>query len=301
MVLNKADTVSEEELMRVYGALMWSLGKVIQTPEVVRLYVCSFRPDKQQNKALLTREENELVSEIEALPMNAAVRKVNEMIKRARYVRVHALIMNHLRQEMPSMFGKGSAKARLLANLGEEFGRVQQKYNLPSGDFPSSELFARCLQDVDFTKFPKLSTRSLAVLEEAIGRDLPGLMQTYPMTLGINFTPKLNPFSQEPDSAGSRLNDDWKDFGRVDQERYRGIWIAMKLNGEVLPSALARQLFKTSGLGTGELALIWRLADIDRDGALGFEEFCLAMHLIDVARRGVVLPDALPLTLYPPS
>lgn len=28
--------------MRVYGALMWSLGKVMQTPEVCRVYIGSF-------------------------------------------------------------------------------------------------------------------------------------------------------------------------------------------------------------------------------------------------------------------
>jgi hypothetical protein len=27
------------QLMRVYGALMWSLGKVLNTPEVVRVYI----------------------------------------------------------------------------------------------------------------------------------------------------------------------------------------------------------------------------------------------------------------------
>nr|NVI76626.1 putative achaete scute target 1 [Cucujiformia] len=39
IVLNKADMVDHQELMRVYGALMWSLGKVLQTPEVARVYI----------------------------------------------------------------------------------------------------------------------------------------------------------------------------------------------------------------------------------------------------------------------
>lgn len=49
IVLNKADMVDHQQLMRVYGALMWSLGKIIHTPETARVYIGSFWDEPMKN------------------------------------------------------------------------------------------------------------------------------------------------------------------------------------------------------------------------------------------------------------
>ena len=91
IVLNKADMISTQQLMRVYGAMMWSLGKVIQTPEVTRVYVGSFWEQPLQiddNRKLFELEENDLFADLQTLPKNAALRKLNDLIKRARLAKV---------------------------------------------------------------------------------------------------------------------------------------------------------------------------------------------------------------------
>ena len=44
IVLNKADMIDTDQMMRVHGSLMWSLGRVFETPEVVRVYIREVGP-----------------------------------------------------------------------------------------------------------------------------------------------------------------------------------------------------------------------------------------------------------------
>ncbi|XP_041109439.1 intersectin-2-like isoform X2 [Polyodon spathula] len=63
----------------------------------------------------------------------------------------------------------------------------------------------------------------------------------------------------------------------------------------------ARNALIMSNLTQTQLATIWNLADIDRDGKLKAEEFILAMHLVDMAKTGQPLPLSLPPDFIPPS
>lgn len=94
IILNKADMVDHQQLMRVYGALMWSLGKVLITPEVARVYIGSFWDNPlhfDMNRRLFELEEQDLFNDLQSLPKNAALRKLNDLIKRARLAKVNCL------------------------------------------------------------------------------------------------------------------------------------------------------------------------------------------------------------------
>ena len=95
IILNKSDMVTSQQLMRVYGALMWSLGKVIKTPEVARVYIGSFWDQPlfiSDNRKLFEAEEYDLFRDLESLPRNLAIRQLNDFVKRARMVKVYYCI-----------------------------------------------------------------------------------------------------------------------------------------------------------------------------------------------------------------
>ncbi|XP_070191110.1 ralBP1-associated Eps domain-containing protein 1-like isoform X6 [Littorina saxatilis] len=64
---------------------------------------------------------------------------------------------------------------------------------------------------------------------------------------------------------------------------------------------VAKNFFEKSKLPVVELSKIWQLSDLNRDGALSVEEFCIAMHLVVLRRNEIELPDILPVSLMPYS
>ena len=186
VVLNKAASVPRQSLMRIYGALMWSLSKVVMTPEVLRVYIGSFwnEPNKcAETATLIELEMASLLQDLRSLPASGAVRKLNELVKRGRLLKVHACLLDHLRSEMPGMFGNKEKKKReLLADLGGAFRTVQRAHALPPGDFPDMAHFKSVVEDMDFSAFPSLSGsrlkkgKAITAIDEALAEAIPRLM-----------------------------------------------------------------------------------------------------------------------------
>ena len=160
---------------------MWSLGKVMLTPEVCRVYIGSFwdRPLQNTEQApLLLQEKADLFNDIATLPQNAVMRRINELVKRARSVKVHAYIIHYLRKQLPYTWGRRDKQRRLIDRLDREFVMCARRYELPKGDFPQLGPFKAALLEVkDLSSFQKLDKRMVKEMDKVFSVDIPELLQ----------------------------------------------------------------------------------------------------------------------------
>lgn len=113
-----------------------------------------------------------------SLPQNAVVRRINELVKRARSVKVHAYIIHYLKKQMPYVIGKSEKQRKLLDRLDREFVACARRYNLPLGDFPNVDVYRKMLAEIkDISDFKRLDKNLVYEMDRVLTHDIPLLLQ----------------------------------------------------------------------------------------------------------------------------
>eukprot|EP00918_Siedleckia_nematoides_P017836 GHVU01038226.1.p1 GENE.GHVU01038226.1~~GHVU01038226.1.p1 ORF type:complete len:494 (-),score=116.24 GHVU01038226.1:451-1932(-) len=335
IILNKADSVSTQQLLRVYGALMWVLGRVFNTCEVSRVYIGSFWDQPlhyDENRALFEAEASDLYGDMCRLPKNAALRKLSDLIKRARLCKAHMFLMSHMRTKF-GFFGRDATRKTLLDNLPEVYKAVCQEYGISAGDLPPAEELRLQLQDVDIHKFPKMDKSCKAVrgIDEMLCTHIPRLIELLPkeeresMPLdghlaAANPSPFMDlrePHSVQSAAAAAASSSQPTQAGtggaaaptwgvsrylmqrpNVDAYRHDFNRLGPDVNG-FLSADQTKEDLEKSKMPSAVLHRIWNLADVTRDGFLDLYEYSLARHFIQMKVEGLDLPNELPKALLP--
>ena len=107
------------------------MGKVFKTPEVLRVYVGSFWDEdyyNDHNAALFDAEATDFIPDLRGLPRHCATRKkINEFVKRTRQMKVHVIIIEHLRRQFGWFGSKDKKQMKLLNNLRREFKEIAKR------------------------------------------------------------------------------------------------------------------------------------------------------------------------------
>nr|KAF6406657.1 EH domain containing 2 [Molossus molossus] len=268
------------------------------------------------NRRLFELEEQDLFRDIQGLPRHAALRKLNDLVKRARLVRVHAYIISYLKKEMPSVFGKDNKKKQLILKLPVIFAKIQLEHHISPGDFPDCQKMQELLMAHDFTKFHSLKPKLLETLDDMLTHDIAKLMpllrqeELESTEVGVQGGAfegtHMGPFVERgPDEAledGEEGSDDEAEWVVTkDKSKYDEIFYNLAPADGKLSGTKAKTWMVGTKLPNSVLGRIWKLSDVDRDGMLDDEEFALASHLIEAKLEGHGLPTNLPRRLVPPS
>lgn len=313
-ILNKSDQVDRQKLLRVYGALMWSIGKVMKTPEVLRVYVGSFWDQPLQyddNQELFEMEEADLMNDLRNLPCNSAIRKINELVKRVRIAKVHAYILGYLREQMPMFMGKEKKKQKLLGDLGAVFRAVMKRHNLAPGDFPHIDEYRSKLEEQDFSKFNSVKTSVIEAAENTLSNDIPRLMEALPrVRRDVDIDPMMvtPEFENENDNSMNPFGESTVSVCHYDEKEEwclddymaanENTFSCNSTNGYVT-GGKAKEILMASGIDVSGLRQIWDLSDIDKDGKLDAYEFTIALYLTEKVQEGYDIPSTLDEEMVP--
>lgn len=148
--------------------------------QVIRVYTGSYWDQPLVNddfEAMFSEDENLLIDELIDLPRSCAERKLNELVKRIRIIKVHVCLLSYLKKQMPRWVGKQKAQKRLTEKMEHIFDMVRMQHDLSPGDFPEVSAFVKSLEDQDFSQFPIADRQTIQTLDDLILKDIPNIVK----------------------------------------------------------------------------------------------------------------------------
>ena len=222
------------------------------------------------------------------LPWVSLERRLSCLLKRALQVRTNAILLNHIRSQLPALLGGREKQVKLSNDLENVFASVSSKFSIPPSHFPSLSTFRSILLSCDLSQSRKLRQKDLDMLDEAINVDIPFIARQ----AGLN-VPKQDTImlSKSQGTVSHEL------IESPNLSEYLEEFESLGPSGGKLTGAQVKGNFLKSGLPSGNLYRVWNLSDVDGDGLLDLYEFALAKKLISLSLSGAELPRVLPFHL----
>uniref|UniRef100_A0A5S6Q8P6 EH domain-containing protein n=1 Tax=Trichuris muris TaxID=70415 RepID=A0A5S6Q8P6_TRIMR len=306
IVLNKVDSVGWCELDRVQENIMWSLSRTFKRVEVPQVFLGSFwsKPLKRPDMfGVINRYQDQLLVEIRQLPFTVQVRRLNDVIRRAKLARIHALISRNLSHSLPTVKGRaGKTYMRLVLRrlTRRVYPKLITKHKIFFFDLPHPLLIRKLLIGSHRAPKKKVTLSMIHHVEDFLRNDVTAFVSVLPhrcqhafLKMGRLDVPKigLNP-----------LKHDWCNVSKeANKCRWRECFYRLKPRHGFLHSSHAKEYMRYAGLSVIILNDIWRLVDSDNDELINEEEFCLLNWLMMQSKRGRRIPLELPKQLRPPD
>ncbi|KAM6942292.1 uncharacterized protein PEZ65_004159 isoform 7-T7 [Lycodopsis pacificus] len=192
LILNKADSLSTQNLMRVYGALFWSMAPLMKVTEPPRVYVSSFWPQDyaaDTSRELFMKEETSLLEDLNQVIENQMENKIAFVRQHGIRVRIHALLVDRYLQTYSDKLGWFSDPDEVFQDIVDDpdkyyiFKSILAKTNVSKFDLPNKEAYQDFFGVNPVSSFKQLSSHCswtggclLEKIERAISYELPALL-----------------------------------------------------------------------------------------------------------------------------
>ncbi|XP_044202507.1 sarcalumenin-like isoform X2 [Thunnus albacares] len=194
LILNKADSLTTQDLMRVYGALFWSMAPLINVTEPPRVYVSSFWPQDYSadtSRELFMKEETSLLEDLNQVIENQMENKIAFIRQHGIRVRIHALLVDRYLQTYYDKLGWFSDPYEVFHDIVTDpdkyyiFKSILAKTNVSKFDLPDKEAYQDFFGVNPVSSFKQLSQHCswsggclLDRIEKAISQELPALLSS---------------------------------------------------------------------------------------------------------------------------